>query len=104
MSDATTTKPSAAEPADPAADLNDELRPEYDVKKLNIRGQGLVFHEMAERHGYVQIDADVRAAFPSSQAVNEALRTILRLVPELEKRTIAQSIAPPTDAKLAKSA
>lgn len=54
----------------------DELLPEYDLKRLRVRkfGPG---REHFPRHGVV-LEPDVAAQFPDSNAVNEALRFLLR--------------------------
>ncbi len=53
-------------------DLNDELRPEYDLKELRASAQ--------KTNGVsVQIEPDVALYFPNKTAVNEALRTLIRL-------------------------
>lgn len=59
---------------------NDELRPEYDMHELlkgGIRGK------YAERYragtNLVLLDPDVAKAFPNEQAVNEALRLVIKL-------------------------
>ena len=56
-------------------DLEDDLRPEYDLKTLHLvrRGPG---RKAAART--VQLAPDVAEAFPDEAAVNEALRFLLR--------------------------
>lgn len=99
MSNANTkpaSSPSSAA-ADPTADLQDELRPEYDLDQLNIRGVGTYFKEAVANYGYVHIDEDVREIFPDEQAVNEALRTMIRLSPAIRallERSDKPSLAP----------
>jgi hypothetical protein len=60
--------------------MNDELRPEYDLRpllKAGVRGQ------YAKRYhagtNLVLLDPDIRRAFGSERAVNEALRLVLEL-------------------------
>ena len=62
--------------------LNDELRPEYDetLKKNGIRGK--YAGQYAAGTNIVRLEADVAAAFPNEDAVNEALRFVLRLMEE----------------------
>ena len=59
---------------------NDELRPEYDLKKLRIRKMG------PERKAFggaaVRLEADVAKVFPDSESVNEALRFLIRVARE----------------------
>lgn len=60
-------------------ELADELRPEYDetILKDGIRGK-YVQRYQAETN-VVMLDPDVAQAFPTPQAVNEALRSLLHL-------------------------
>ena len=58
----------------------DELRPEYDMHELL---KGGVRGKYAKRYhagtNLVLLDADVRRAFRSERAVNEALRLVMQL-------------------------
>ena len=59
---------------------NDELRPEYrreDFPHGLVRGKYAT--AMAEGSNIVRLDPDVARAFPNSEAVNEALRALLRI-------------------------
>lgn len=60
--------------------LNDELRPEYDetLLKDGIRGKYVV--QYAADTFIARLDPDVAAAFPNEEAVNEALRFVLKLM------------------------
>ena len=52
---------------------NDELRPEYDLKSLQVRKLG----SGRKRFGdFVRLEPDVTKAFPSADSVNEALRSL----------------------------
>jgi len=62
------------------SELDDELRPEYDLSKLlkdGVRGK------YAERYkagtNLVLLAPDVMQAFPTDEAVNEALRLVIQL-------------------------
>jgi hypothetical protein len=59
---------------------NDDLRPEYDISQLLKAG---VRGKYAKRYhagtNLVLLDAEIRKAFRSDQAVNEALRLVLEL-------------------------
>jgi hypothetical protein len=59
---------------------NDELRPEYDLRRLLKRG---VRGKYAKRYhagtNLVLLDPEVRKAFPSERAVNDALRLVIEL-------------------------
>ena len=58
----------------------DELRPEYDLKSLQVRKMG------PDRKHFgkfiVQLEPDVAEAFPDAASVNEALRFLMRLTKE----------------------
>ena len=64
----------------PEDEMDDELRPEYDLKALLKSG---VRGKYAERYqsgtNLVLLDPDVAEAFPDEQAVNEALRLVVQL-------------------------
>ncbi len=59
--------------------LDDDLRPEYDnaVLKNGIRGKYVQRYKAGTN--IIVLDPDVSAAFPDSQAVNEALRMLLKV-------------------------
>lgn len=56
---------------------DDELRPEYDFRSLRVvaRGPG----RKKPQEVSIQLAPDVAEAFPDSNAVNEALRFLLRI-------------------------
>jgi hypothetical protein len=62
------------------SELEDELRPEYDLKSLRVRKLG------PERKSFggvvVRLEPDVAEMFPSADAVNEALRFLVRVTQE----------------------
>lgn len=53
----------------------DDMRPEYDLSKLTLvaRGPG------REKGETIEIAPDVAKVFPTSEAVNEALRFLIRI-------------------------
>ncbi len=61
-------------------ELNDELRPEYDLKSL-IKGgvRGKYAKKYREGTNLVLLEPDVAKAFPDEKAVNEALRLVMKL-------------------------
>ena len=60
-------------------DMNDELRPEYDLRSLRVRRLGRVRKSFA---GVVRLEPDVAEVFPDADAVNEALRFLIRITKE----------------------
>ena len=61
-------------------ELDDELRPEYDMKQL-LKGavRGKYAEQYAEGTNLILLAPDVAEAFPNMEAVNEALRLVMRL-------------------------
>ena len=58
----------------------DELRAEYDLGELLKTGvQGKYADRFREGTNLVLLDEDVAQAFPSDQAVNEALRLVIQI-------------------------
>jgi hypothetical protein len=55
--------------------LNDDLKPEYELKKLRVRKVG----EGRRLLNQIQLDVDVAKVFPDSESVNEALRFLIRI-------------------------
>jgi hypothetical protein len=60
-------------------DMNDELRPEYDLRSLRVRKLG---RERKSFGGVILLEPDVAAVFPDAEAVNEALRFLIRVTKE----------------------
>lgn len=60
--------------------MNDELRPEYNMKQL-LKGavRGKYAERYAEGTNLVLLAPDVAEAFPTAEAVNNALRLVLQL-------------------------
>jgi hypothetical protein len=56
--------------------MADELRPEYDLKSLEVRRLG---PHRKSFGGVIRLEPDVAAMFPSAEAVNEALRFLIRI-------------------------
>lgn len=58
----------------------DELEPEYDLKSLKVRkiAEGRCFLQ----ENAVVLDVDVAKVFPDAEAVNQALRFLIRITKE----------------------
>jgi len=70
----------------------DELRPEYDLGKILKDGvQGKYADRYGEGTNLVLLAPDVAEAFSTEEAVNEALRLVIRLrkLPGAAKKTAA---------------
>ncbi|MEA3349066.1 MAG: hypothetical protein U9Q82_00430 [Chloroflexota bacterium] len=66
-------------------EMDDELRPEYDLRELLKDGvRGKYAEQYRTGTNLVLLDRDVAEAFPNDQAVNDALRLVLQLtgIPE----------------------
>ena len=57
---------------------NDELHPEYDETSLKNGIRGKYAEQYAAGTNIVRLALDVVAAFPNEEAVNEALRSVLK--------------------------
>ncbi len=71
-------------------DKSDDLRPEYDLRELLKDGvQGKYADRFQEGTNLVLLDSDVAEAFPNDEAVNEALRLVIKLtkLPKSEKKS-----------------
>lgn len=61
-------------------ETEDDLRPEYDLKTLLKGGvKGKYVNRYREGTNLVLLAPDVARAFPTDEAVNEALRLVLRM-------------------------
>jgi hypothetical protein len=62
------------------SELNDELRPEYDMKSLlkgGVRGKYTARYRMGTN--LVLLEPEVARAFPNEKAVNDALKLVMKL-------------------------
>jgi hypothetical protein len=60
--------------------MTDDLRPEYDLAALGPGVRGKYAGRLA-RTTLVALEPELAAAFPTSEAVNDALRAVLRTRP-----------------------
>jgi len=56
-----------------------ELRDEYDLSKMTILPKGRFSPERRIGNNVIVLEPDVAKAFPNDEAVNEALRLILKV-------------------------
>ncbi|MEH2318912.1 MAG: hypothetical protein V7K24_17660 [Nostoc sp.] len=68
--------------------MEDELRSEYDLKSLRVRKFG------PERKSFgkitIRLEPDVAEVFPNADAVNEALRFLIRIVQDNQVSALAK--------------
>jgi hypothetical protein len=60
-------------------DIDDELRPEYALRSLRVRKLGPGRKSFG---GVIRLEPDVAEVFPDAEAVNEALRFLIRIAKE----------------------
>lgn len=60
-------------------ELEDELRSEYDLSTLRVRKLGPGRKSFGD---VIKLEPDVAGAFPNADAVNEALRFLIRVTKE----------------------
>jgi len=75
------------------SEMDDELRPEYDLQELlkgGVRGKYVARYRAGTN--MVLLDPDVAKAFPDEAAVNEALRLVIQLteIQRGEKHSVAE--------------
>ncbi|MBD2439134.1 hypothetical protein [Nostoc sp. FACHB-110] len=70
------------------SEIEDDLRSEYDLKSLKVRKFG------SERKSFsqttVRLEPDVAKVFPNAEAVNEALRFLIRVTQENQVNELTQ--------------
>ena len=63
-----------------SAELEDEMRPEYDLKNLTVASMGPGRKSFGNY--IVRLEPDVAELFPNADAVNEALRFLAKMTKE----------------------
>ena len=64
------------------AKVTDEIRPEYKREDLGKGVRGKYASAYAEAHNIVLLDPEVAKAFPSEEAVNKALMSLMKAARE----------------------
>ena len=66
--------------------MEDELRPQYDLRQLLKRGvRGKYYKQYMEGTNVVVLDPDVAAVFRDSESVNQALRVLIKAAGQLDQ-------------------
>ena len=60
---------------------DDEMQPEYDLASMGPAVKGKYLESYQNGTNLAKLAPDVRAAFPSDEAVNEALRSLMSQLP-----------------------
>jgi hypothetical protein len=69
------------------ADVNDDIRPEYDFSSLSGAVRGKYYRRFRAGVNLRLLEPEVARAFPDDAAVNKALRTVLRAARPSKRRT-----------------
>lgn len=77
----------------------DELRPEYDFGSLKGGVRGKYSRRFQKGTNLVLLDPALAAAFPTDEAVNEALRTVVRASRALRRAVVPKKSTKPKQAK-----
>ena len=62
-----------------SGNTEDEMRPEYDLSQLKGKVRGKYVERYRAGTNLVLLESDVQAAFPDAEAVNEALRMLMKV-------------------------
>jgi hypothetical protein len=84
-----------------ASELNDDLRPEYDLSQLKGGVRGKYFREATAGTNLVLIDHELTAVFPDSESMNRALRMLVNTAAAAARTTRRRPVAPNHRAKSA---
>jgi hypothetical protein len=74
-------------------EMEDELRPEYDLSKLKGGVRGKYALKYKEGTNLILLERDVAEVFKDNESVNEALRLLIKIAGEKYAKA-AQPIAP----------
>ena len=75
-------------------EVEDDLRPEYDFD-FSKAVRGKYYRQYNENTNVVVLDPDVAAAFQNSEAVNQALRAMLRFAEQTSSLTAHSNTTAP---------
>ena len=64
--------------ADDRVNGDDELRPEYDLAQLKGGVRGKYFQQFRNGTNLALLAPEIRAAFPTDESVNQALRSLIQ--------------------------
>jgi hypothetical protein len=73
---------------------SDELRPEYKREDLGVGVRGKYFEEYRKGTNLILLSPDVAKVFPTEEAVNEALRSLISLAEKSTGRTSRSTRSP----------
>ena len=71
-------------------ELEDESRPEYDFSQMQGGVRGKYVGRYQAGTNIVLLEPDVAQAFPTSEAVNEALRLLMQIAQRQQSNTVLE--------------
>lgn len=69
-----------------AETVAEQMAPEYDFGSMGKPVRGKYYERLRDGSNVILLDPDLSAAFPTSQAVNDALRSLLDLARRVDER------------------
>ena len=76
------------------AKTSDELRPEYEREDLGVGVRGKYFEDYSKGTNLVLLSPEVAKVFPTAEAVNDALRSLINLAEKSTGRTSRSTGSP----------
>ena len=76
------------------AKTSDELRPEYKREDLGVGVRGKYFEDYSKGTNLVLLSPEVAKVFPTAEAVNDALRSLINLAEKSTGRTSRSTGSP----------
>jgi hypothetical protein len=76
------------------AKATDELRPEYKREDLGVGVRGKYFEDYSKGTNLILLSPDVAKVFPTDEAVNDALRSLIDLAQKSTGRTSRSTGSP----------
>ena len=76
------------------AKVSDELRPEYKREDLGVGIRGKYFEDYSKGTNLVLLSPEVANVFPTAEAVNDALRSLINLAEKSTGRTSRSTGSP----------
>ena len=76
------------------AKISDELRPEYKREDLGVGIRGKYFEDYSKGTNLVLLSPEVANVFPTAEAVNDALRSLINLAEKSTGRTSRSTGSP----------
>ncbi len=67
--------------------VDDEMRPEYELSQLTGKVRGKYVERYRAGTNLVMLESEVQAAFPDTEAVNEALRLLMKVARRQSQKT-----------------